>query len=232
MAKTKMDQSKEPSIRERILIEAMHLIASKGYEATSIQTVADAVGIRKQSLLYHFPNKENLRACVIEQLVSRWNDLLPKVMLAATSSRGRFEAVMRTVVEFFAEDPDRARLLLREALDRPEEMRRIMMLHSQVWSAAIRDYIQDGQELGSVDRNLDPEAYILHILTLILSGLATFSSMSAVLEQGASSHNQKSELDRYVDEMMRIAQASLFTKRLNDGSRETEQSSNRPLNNK
>ncbi len=110
MAKSTTDPSDEPSVRQRILTEAMHLIASKGYQATSIQAIADAVGIRKQSLLYHFPNKENLRVCVIEQLVTRWNDVLPKVMLAATNSRGRFEAVMRTVVEFFAEDSDRARL--------------------------------------------------------------------------------------------------------------------------
>jgi len=222
MAKTNKQQSDEPSIRDRILTEAMQLVASKGYEATSIQAIADAVGIRKQSLLYHFPNKENLHSCLIEQLVSRWNDVLPKVMLAATNSRGRFEAVMRTVVEFFAEDPDRARLLLREVLDRPEAMRRVMMLHSQVWSSALRDYIQEGQELGSVDPSLDPEAYILHILTLVLSGLATFSTMSAVLEQGSSTGRDDTELERYVDEMMRIAQASLFVKRSVNKSPDTK----------
>ncbi len=223
MAKTNKKQE-EPSVRERILAEAMHLVASKGYEATSIQAIADAVGIRKQSLLYHFPSKENLHECLIEQLVARWNDVLPKVMLAATNSRGRFEAVMRTVVEFFAENPDRARLLLREVLDRPEEMRRVMMLHSQVWSSALRNYIQDGQELGSVDPGLDPEAYILHILTIILSGLATFSTMSVVLEQGTSTGRGETELERYVDEMMRIAQASLFVKRSSQSRPENEES--------
>lgn len=223
MVNTNRALKEEPSIRERILTEAMHLVASRGYEATSIQVIADAVGIRKQSLLYHFPNKENLHASLIEEVVTRWNDVLPKVMLAATNSRGRFEAVMRTVVEFFSEDPDRARLLLREVLDRPEEMRRVLMLHSQVWSCALRDYIQEGQQLGSVDPKLDPEPYILHILTLILSGLATFSTMSAVLEQGESTGSEQTELERYVDEMMRIAQASLFVKRSTNSHPEDEE---------
>ena len=51
---------------------------------------------------------------------------MPKVMPVAANSRGRFEAVMRPAVELFAEDSDRARLLLREALDRSEFNQRAM----------------------------------------------------------------------------------------------------------
>ena len=212
MAKTKVSAAEGPSVRDRILSEAMHLAAARGFEATSIQAIADAVGIRKQSLLYHFSSKELLHEKLIEELVSGWNEVLPGVMLAASNGRGRFEAVIRAVVEFFAAEPERARLLLREVLDRPEEMRRVLNHHSQVWSAVIRDYIKEGQELGSVDPALDPETYILHIATLVVSGLATFGTMSAFLrsEHGGE---ERTELERYVDEMMRIAQRSLFLPR-------------------
>ena len=62
-------------MRDRILSEAMHLAASRGFEATSIQAIADAVGIRKQSLLYHFSSKEILHLykyvfCLLEALVT------------------------------------------------------------------------------------------------------------------------------------------------------------------
>jgi len=212
MAKTKVGVSEGPPVRDRILSEAMHLAASRGFEATSIQAIADAVGIRKQSLLYHFSSKEILHEKLIEMLVSGWNEVLPDVMLAATSGRGRFEAVIRAVVEFFAAEPARARLLLREVLDRPEQMRRVLNDHSQVWSAVIRDYIKEGQELGSVDPVLDPETYILHIATLVVSGLATFGTMSAFLRNDCGGE-ERTELERYVDEMMRIAQRSLFLSR-------------------
>jgi len=222
------NESGDLSVRDKILKEALYLMASRGYEATSIQAVADAVGVRKQSLLYHFPSKEILHEAVIEALVSRWNDVLPKVMLAATGGRDRFEAVMRTVVEFFVEDPNRAKILLREVLDRPAVMQRILNQHSQVWSGAIRAYIEEGQQFGSVDPDLDPDCYILHITTLLLCGIATFETMSAFLRVGSELEG-KSELERFIDEMMRIAQRSLFMKRPRQSPQEQEQEQEQEL---
>ena len=53
---------------------------------------------------------------------------------------------------------------------------------------------------------------IIMMLTLVVSGLATFGTMSAFLrsEHGGE---ERTELERYVDEMLRIAQRSLFLPR-------------------
>ena len=69
-----------------ILVEATHLFAARGYDGTSVQAIADAVGIRKASLLYHYPSKEALHRRVLEELLSQWNDRLPALMLARASS--------------------------------------------------------------------------------------------------------------------------------------------------
>src|SRR5262249_52475972 len=53
--------------RERLLKEAIRLFGSRGYEATSLEAVASAAGVRKQTLLYYFPTKDALlEACVLE----------------------------------------------------------------------------------------------------------------------------------------------------------------------
>ncbi|HNC99806.1 MAG TPA: helix-turn-helix domain-containing protein, partial [Myxococcota bacterium] len=41
-------------LRERIRSAAIQLFAAQGYLGTSLQEVADAVGISKQLLLYHY----------------------------------------------------------------------------------------------------------------------------------------------------------------------------------
>ena len=52
-------------VEREILRESTRLFAQKGVEATSLQEVADAVGVKKQSLLYHYAKKEVLHRAVL-----------------------------------------------------------------------------------------------------------------------------------------------------------------------
>lgn len=52
------------STRERVLSAALELFSRKGYEETSMNDIAEAVGIRAPSLYKHFPGKEALFAAV------------------------------------------------------------------------------------------------------------------------------------------------------------------------
>ena len=58
------------STRERILSAALAAFAERGVEATSLDTVAAEVGVRKQTLLYWFPSKEQLLFGVIDHAVA------------------------------------------------------------------------------------------------------------------------------------------------------------------
>jgi AcrR family transcriptional regulator len=52
-------------IEEGILDRAAALYARHGYEHTSLQAVADAVGLSKAGLLHHFPSKDALHGAVL-----------------------------------------------------------------------------------------------------------------------------------------------------------------------
>ncbi|MET1071369.1 MAG: helix-turn-helix domain-containing protein [Umezawaea sp.] len=54
-------------IDEGILDHAAALFARQGVAKTSVQEVADAVGLSKTGLLHHFPSKDALRDAVIAQ---------------------------------------------------------------------------------------------------------------------------------------------------------------------
>ena len=55
--------------REDILEAALDLFSVKGYEATSISQLADAVGIRKASLYSHFANKQDILDNVVKTVL-------------------------------------------------------------------------------------------------------------------------------------------------------------------
>ncbi len=48
--------------RDRILEEAAKLFTEKGYEATSVQDIAQALGLSKAALYHHFRSKEEILA--------------------------------------------------------------------------------------------------------------------------------------------------------------------------
>ena len=52
---------------EQILDRAAVLFARQGFAKTSVQDVADAVGLSKAGLLHHFPSKDALHSAVLAQ---------------------------------------------------------------------------------------------------------------------------------------------------------------------
>jgi AcrR family transcriptional regulator len=54
-------------IEDSILDRAAALFARRGFAKTSVQEIADAVGLSKAGLLHHFPSKEALRRAVRAQ---------------------------------------------------------------------------------------------------------------------------------------------------------------------
>ena len=53
--------------RERLLEEATELAQRKGFGATSVNDLLVATGIKKGTLYYHFPGKDDLGLAVLER---------------------------------------------------------------------------------------------------------------------------------------------------------------------
>lgn len=195
-------------VRSHILAVATRRFARQGFDSTSLQEIADEVGVRKPSLLHHFPSKNDLLRGVLDKLFDHWTESLPRLLEAVTSGRGRFEAITAELVRFFAEDPDRARLVVRELMDRPEQMRSRLSQTLTPWVTLLADYIRKSQEVGHVPKDVDPEAYIVHVVTLAVAGIAALPVVTHALE------GQREEVQqRYVDELLRIVRSSLFMPR-------------------
>jgi TetR/AcrR family transcriptional regulator len=195
--------AKKSSLHDEAIAVATRLFAARGFEATPLQDIADALGVTKPAVLHHFPSKEHLRRGVLDAILAHWRDELPKLLLAATASEDRFESVLHEVYRFFAATPERARVIIREALDRPREARAMLAAIAPVLRG-IASYIQMGVGGGRHRDGVDAEAYVLHAMQLLIAAASVAELTAGMLGDGAAGRA------RYDRELARIVRESLF----------------------
>jgi AcrR family transcriptional regulator len=103
--------------KEEILDVATALFAERGFEGTSMNDVAERVGMRKASLFYHFATKDALYEAVLDRLVREVGDGLSAVYVSQGTLVERLEGAADAVSAAITGRPFAARLLLRETMD-------------------------------------------------------------------------------------------------------------------
>jgi AcrR family transcriptional regulator len=107
-----------PRPRKREILDvATRQFAERGYEGTSMNDVADSVGVRKASLFYRFETKEALYEAVLDRLIGITATPLSAAYEAEGTWEERLANAADTVTSVLASHPYAARLLLREAMD-------------------------------------------------------------------------------------------------------------------
>ncbi|MEU1404976.1 TetR/AcrR family transcriptional regulator [Streptomyces sp. NPDC005728] len=104
--------------RQRILDAAVEIAGERGYEGTSIAAVSAKCGLPASSIYWHFKDKDDLIAAVIERSFETW---LTAVVLPGEESGTPLErvtAMAANVARALVDAPDFLRLGLMLALER------------------------------------------------------------------------------------------------------------------
>ena len=196
-----------PSVRERISRAATRLFAERGFAGTSIQAIADEVGMSKQALMHHFPSKQHLREAAFLSLQEGLADLVPHLLLALTAGEDLVDQVLQHLIGFFERDPHWAKFILRGLME-PGGDEADFGPGATAWIAVGLDYIRRAQAEGRMRADLDPEAAIPALGLLIVSTFATIDHRPAThLPVGAGLEEWQ---QRRLRELIRIARAALL----------------------
>lgn len=178
--------------RERILDEALRRFAHDGYGRTSLDDVAEAVGIRKQSLLYHFGSKEDLFAAAATQAARAVAAAMEDAVQGPDPGElGRLEALVAAVHRLADEHPALFGMIREVARVGPPLSDRVAEALRPLAHSAVA-WMERAMDAGRVRRQ-NPRVAILTIYSAIVGHL-TESSVRAALLDGADRGDAEREL--------------------------------------
>ena len=130
MRKRRQRRADGEQSRARILDAATEIAAERGYEGTSIGAVSAKCGLPASSIYWHFKDKDDLIAAVIERSFANWLKVwqLPEDLLA----RDRLMEVAAGTAKAVLDSPDFLRLGLMLALERRPVEPRARAMYIQV----------------------------------------------------------------------------------------------------
>ncbi len=155
---------------DRVLDAAMMAFGERGYDATSLDDLAAGLGIRKQTILYHYPSKERLLDAAVDQAVAELTEVLWAVVHSSEDGWPRVEAMVRGVFRLAMRRPELLGLL-RELtrLGPPALNRATDALEPLIKSAT--EWLDEEMRQGRV-RESDPRLLAFSVYSTVM-GVAT-----------------------------------------------------------
>lgn len=154
----------EEARRAQLVEVTIELVARHGYAGTSLQRIADAAGITKAAVIYHFASKNAVIKAAYDFVIAGLVEHVGARVDAAPDPAGAVEAYLGGMIDYVARHPARARLLTEtliesgasEAAGSPDPAARY---------AALAELITAAQRDGVYRKDVDPAW-----LAVVLSG--------------------------------------------------------------
>lgn len=141
--------------REGILEAAARIFGEKGYHATSMQDIADAVNLQKASLYYHFDSKQEILMAILDHALDLINNRLETVLGHSLSPDEKLRQAMVSYLQTIAENQNLSAVLLLELRSLDPELKARHASRREKFEKLWRKLILEGMQAG-IFNNVDP----------------------------------------------------------------------------
>ena len=144
------------SMREKILDSATRLFVARGYNGISMREIAEANGVSKAALYYHFKDKEALLLAILQDYLLEMDVLLDASQARAETARGQLHEVVKMIFSQPVERRANIRLGSQEISNlSPQDQAAFGHLYHEKFIGKLAELLQRGMERGEF-RPMDP----------------------------------------------------------------------------
>jgi AcrR family transcriptional regulator len=149
---------------------ALTAFGTRGYEATSLDALAGELGVRKQTILYHFNSKDALLEVVVDEAAHELTAMLEESLAKPGDILSRVDAIVRSVFRLAARRPQLLGFLREVSrLGPPAATRFAAILEPFVKRAT--GFLEEGMAAGEI-RQQDARLLLLATYSTVV-GVAT-----------------------------------------------------------
>jgi len=182
-----------------VIAAAIEVMSEKGYPATSIQEVADRVGVLKGSLYHYFPSKEELLVQILNESHQQNNDIMEAVQNLGLSAFEELLAYLRESARWYLANIDRANIFFSETKHltgtRLEEARE----YGRAYERYVQGLIRTAQNDGDIRDDIDDR----------LISRSVLGSINSVRFWPSRSGSQPFESEEIVDAFINLTRAAI-----------------------
>lgn len=103
--------------REQLIGVSRQLFAAHGYDAVSIEEIANTADVSKPVIYEHFGGKEGLYQVIVDRETTAVNTILHDALSAGRNPREALESVVLSLLDYIEENPDGFGLMVHQSPD-------------------------------------------------------------------------------------------------------------------
>ena len=145
-------QGDVPSMREMILQEATALFLQRGYNGVSMREIAEACGLSKAGLYYHFTDKQALFLAILEENMAALAQVIRRTKASSQSTRERMAYFARALFSQLAVNQRSIIRLASQELRnlQPEAQERFLRQYHTEFIDAMAAMLEEGMQSGEL----------------------------------------------------------------------------------
>lgn len=170
--------------RHALIEEAIRAFGREGYHGASLDRIASACGIRKQTLLYYFPTKEALLGACLDAAAERITREIAVALEGKDAYWDRAEAVIHAVFDLAEQWPEFPMFVREASRLGPEAFDRLTGDLDALRHRAVA-FLQEGMDAGEI-RKQDPTFLLFQLYTAVVGSLTEASVLRAMVGEERS----------------------------------------------
>ncbi|HET9722430.1 MAG TPA: TetR family transcriptional regulator [Actinomycetota bacterium] len=170
--------------RHALIEEAIRAFGRDGYSGASLEQIASACGIRKQTLLYYFPTKDALLEASLRAAGERVTREISAGLEGKETYWDRAEAVIHSVFRLAEQWPEFPMFIREASRLGPAAFEQLTGDLEALQHRAVR-FLQEGMDAGEI-RKQDPTFLLFQLYTAVVGSLTEASVLRAMIGEDKS----------------------------------------------